>query len=47
MMQQKMDYIHENPVNSGIVLEPQYYKYSSAVDYYTEEKGLLDNERMF
>ena len=37
----RLDYLHENPVSSGLVWEPWHYKYSSAIDYYTEEKGLL------
>jgi REP element-mobilizing transposase RayT len=32
-MTQKLDYIHNNPVEAGIVDEPEYYKYSSASDY--------------
>ena len=39
---QKLDYLHENPVAAGIVFEPQHYRYSSAIDYYTEQKGLLE-----
>jgi len=38
---QKMDYIHNNPVVSGFVLEPQHWKYSSAIDY-CGGRGLLD-----
>ncbi len=30
MLDQKINYIHENPVRAGIVTEPQFYKYSSA-----------------
>jgi len=30
IMQQKLDYIHLNPVAAGIVNEPQYYVFSSA-----------------
>jgi putative transposase len=41
MMQQKLDYIHNNPVEAGFVDEPEFYLYSSARDY-TDEKGLLD-----
>jgi putative transposase len=37
---QKLNYIHMNPVTAGLVDEPEYYKYSSATDY-TGEKGLL------
>ena len=39
---QKLDYIHMNPVRSGIVSKPQDYIYSSAGDYYENRKGLLD-----
>jgi hypothetical protein len=38
---QKMDYIHYNPVASGFVLEPEHWKYSSAIDY-SGGKGLLE-----
>ena len=30
MINQKLNYIHMNPVKAGIVLEPQHYLYSSA-----------------
>jgi REP element-mobilizing transposase RayT len=39
--EQKMLYIHENPVKAGLVWNPEDYRYSSAVDYLTERKGLL------
>ena len=39
-MQQKLDYIHQNPVIEGLVDEPEYYPYSSARDY-AGIKGLL------
>ncbi len=39
-----LDYLHENPVKAGYVWEAQHYKYSSAIDYYTEGKGLLPIE---
>jgi putative transposase len=41
---QRMDYLHENPVRSGLVWDPWNYKYSSAVDYYTKERGLIEIE---
>jgi REP element-mobilizing transposase RayT len=44
---QRLDYLHNNPVKAGYVWEPQHYKYSSAIDYYTEEKGLLPIEMMW
>ena len=40
-IQQKSQYIHENPMKAGIVDEPPYYNYSSAKDYYTNQKGKL------
>ena len=40
-MHQKLDYIHNNPVESEIVDEPEHYRYSSARDY-TGIKGLLN-----
>ncbi len=38
---QKLNYIHNNPVMAGLVDEPEHYRYSSARDY-TGEKGLPD-----
>lgn len=40
-LSQRLQYLHENPVRSGLVWEAWHYKYSSAIDYYTNEKGLL------
>jgi putative transposase len=40
---QKMNYIHNNPVEAGIVERPEHYLYSSAKDYFhTKKCGLLD-----
>ncbi|MFC5284078.1 hypothetical protein [Pedobacter alpinus] len=47
MMEQKINYIHENPVRAGIVNEPQHYKYSSAFDYFEDETGLLAIQRIW
>ncbi len=47
MMQQKLRYIHENPVRAGIVYEPQHYVYSSAINYYENKDGLLPLELLF
>jgi len=33
VIDQKVNYIHMNPVVSGFVSEPEYWKYSSAIDY--------------
>ena len=40
-MQQKLDYIHYNPVAAGFVDEPEHYRYSSAKDY-AGKKGDAD-----
>jgi REP element-mobilizing transposase RayT len=37
----KLNYIHQNPVRAGIVLQPEHYLYSSALDY-CGQKGLID-----
>ena len=41
MMDQKLEYIHNNPVEEGIVERPEEYLYSSAKNY-TGYKGLID-----
>lgn len=41
VIDQKVDYIHMNPVAAGFVQEPHYWKYSSAIDY-SGGKGILD-----
>ena len=38
---QKLDYIHQNPVEAGFVQKPEEYLYSSARDYYGI-KGLIE-----
>jgi putative transposase len=45
-IKQRLNYLHENPVRSGLVWEPWHYKYSSAIDYYTTEHGLLKIEHL-
>ncbi len=41
-----LNYLHNNPVKAGFVWEPWHYKYSSGIDYYTNEKELLNIERL-
>lgn len=43
VIEQKADYIHNNPVEAGFVTESQYWQYSSAIDY-CGGKGLVDVE---
>ena len=40
-LDQKLNYIHQNPVKAGIVAKAEDYIYSSATNY-CDEKGLLD-----
>jgi REP element-mobilizing transposase RayT len=42
IMQQKLDYLHNNPVEAGFVEKPEDWLYSSAKQYYTEKKGMID-----
>jgi REP element-mobilizing transposase RayT len=46
VIHQKIKYIHNNPVEEGIVFRPEDYKYSSAADY-AGEKGLIDDVCVF
>jgi REP element-mobilizing transposase RayT len=41
MFEQRLNYIHNNPVEDGIVTEAKDYLYSSAIDY-QEGKGLIE-----
>ena len=41
IIDQKLNYIHENPVEEGFVNEAYEYKYSSAIDY-ADGKGLIN-----
>ena len=40
VIEEKLNYIHNNPVEEGLVFSPEEYLYSSAKDY-TGERGLL------
>ncbi|MFV0500237.1 MAG: hypothetical protein ACK5MH_01425 [Bacteroidales bacterium] len=42
-LQQKLNYIHNNPVKEEFVYLPEEYKYSSAIDY-AGRKGILNVE---
>ena len=45
-LEQKLDYIHNNPVENELVDEPEYYLYSSARDYHGRQ-GLLKVELLY
>jgi REP element-mobilizing transposase RayT len=42
VISKKINYVHQNPVEAGLVFRAKDYVYSSAVDY-AGEKGLIDN----
>ena len=42
VISEKVRYIHNNPVEAGLVYKPEDYVYSSAKDY-AGEKGILEN----
>ena len=46
VIQEKINYIHKNPVEAGLVYNAEDYVYSSARDY-SGEKGLLQNIVLF
>ncbi|MBW8359296.1 MAG: hypothetical protein K0M63_05760 [Weeksellaceae bacterium] len=46
VIKQKINYVHQNPVEAGLVYRAEDYGYSSAVDY-ADEKGLLDDVVVF
>ena len=46
VIQQKIDYVHNNPVEEGLVYKAEDYVYSSAIDY-SGQKGLIDEIVVF
>ena len=42
VFEQKMNYIHENPVESGFVVESIEWKYSSARNYAKDDQWFLE-----
>lgn len=46
VIKQKIDYVHNNPIEAGLVYKAEDYVYSSATDY-TDLKGLVDNIVIF
>lgn len=43
----KMEYIHNNPVKAGLKQKAENYLYSSAVDWLTSNRGLIEIDREF
>ena len=46
VIHEKLNYIHQNPVEAGLVYKQEDYVYSSALDY-AGENGLLENITVF
>ncbi|MEQ9063682.1 MAG: transposase [Vicingaceae bacterium] len=46
MLDERLNYLHLNPVKEAIVQQPDYYIYSSANDYFREEEGILKIEKI-
>jgi REP element-mobilizing transposase RayT len=46
VIQQKINYVHNNPVESGLVYKSEDYVYSSAIDY-SGQKGLIEDVVVF
>ena len=46
ILKSRMNYLHENPVRGGFVWNAEDYRYSSAIDYYTIRKGLIEIVRL-
>jgi hypothetical protein len=42
MIDQRLAYIHNNPVEAGIVLSPEHYLYSSAINYADLPEKLIE-----
>ena len=46
VIQQKIDYVYNNPVEEGLVYKAEEYVYSSAIDY-AGQKGLIGDVVVF
>jgi REP element-mobilizing transposase RayT len=44
LIQQRLNYLHQNPVKKGFVEEPEYWKYSSARNYRINDQSLFKVE---
>jgi len=42
ILEQKLEYIHENPVRAGFVEKAEDWIYSSASEYYCNRKGIIE-----
>ncbi|HEY9165412.1 MAG TPA: transposase [Candidatus Kryptonia bacterium] len=44
--QQKLDYLHLNPVRKGFVDRPEHWLYSSARNYYLDDESIMTIDRL-
>ena len=44
MMREKLEYIHQNPVKRGYIERPEHWRYSSAMNYFSDA-GLIEIDR--
>jgi hypothetical protein len=42
MMDQRLEYIHNNPVEAGFVNSPENWEWNSAIDYFGSGKGKIE-----
>ena len=42
MLRTKLEYIHNNPVQAGLVASPEEYKYSSARNYILGDHSIIE-----
>jgi putative transposase len=47
VLEQKIEYIHQNPVKKGYVAKPEDWKYSSARNYILEDSSLIKMDTIF
>ena len=46
MIDQRLNYLHDNPVRAGLVSEQLHYLYSSAADYSMVQAGMIPIEHL-
>jgi REP element-mobilizing transposase RayT len=42
LLETRIRYIHQNPIRAGLVLDEWSYRYSSGIDYFSNQKGLIE-----
>lgn len=46
MLNQKIEYIHQNPVRYGFVDEPEHWCYSSARNYHSDDHSIIETDEL-